>query len=686
VREADNGNALAVTADGTTTLDIGHRRLFSPAGDLPAEHRRFKPSALDVTRAHEDGYTLTRRESATGNALAWALAGADDKPHGFHAYVDRGDGGVRVWYDRKLAPLPPTSGPDDKTFAIDSIPEPAQRGSAWVRLETPSFVDTELASYLVQQQTPTPSLGGEIERKLDLLPGAARLATDVRLSEQTLLIGDGELNFRPGTSLRLADVESILLTRVTADSIEASTAGVLGELIESDADQPFKIQFQVTPKLPVASTRIALKARVFGVASNLVTFTWTFSDGTAAATGSTFSGTFAATQHDASAAGAVRPDRPPLTITLTATTPDPNDATQTLTSTASTDIALPASLWATLWEAFAPLRRAPDDVVAPGEDLITGRAPGFFPRDATIDLLKYQIAFHTAASGAGSTLKVRYKTSRTGRFRFVSPTEPGQGDTEYQLLIDLSLSGLKLSGEFGSFVAGLVKIDKVTAKLVCSQRFQACVQTSERQGKGTDTETVITSPGDDPVMLPSALCCVPVGEVDIALAEAPQVTASLTDTVRNLSMLVAALVAAGLVALAMAVLLPILAIVNPAIVVAALANAGISAIVSAVIFAGLAWLATALLEAWFVRPLILSVITDALNGDAVREGFKKSGVMTFAGEGLAEALAVRLIDQARLDGHAVAAPQRNGFDRFRPQFFEVIAVQAGRCKAKIRVL
>ncbi len=86
-----------------------------------------------------------------------------------------------------------------------------------------------------------------------------------------------------------------------------------------------------------------------------------------------------------------------------------------------------------------------------------------------------------------------------------------------------------------------------------------------------------------------------------------------------------------------------------------------------------------------MRPEIEKRIREGLTAPSVRQHLDETGILTYAGEGLAEALAVRLILQAQADGHAVDAPGFDGRDRFRPQFFEVVAVEAGRCKAKVRV-
>ena len=69
----------------------------------------------------------------------------------------------------------------------------------------------------------------------------------------------------------------------------------------------------------------------------------------------------------------------------------------------------------------------------------------------------------------------------------------------------------------------------------------------------------------------------------------------------------------------------------------------------------------------------------------VATSLREAGLMTYAGEGLSEAIAIALIRQAQADGHAVADPANEGRDRFRSPFVETIVVSEGACKAQVRV-
>ena len=546
VSEDNGGDKLVVHKGDYLTLDIGHH-LIEASKPLPDEHRRFKPFAFDLEAAHEGKFPVHRKETVTANTLACGLAGADENPHGFYAYTDMGDGGARVFYDRKLGPPSPTTEPDEKAFWVDSIPETPQAGRAWVRLAATDFVDIGLSGYIVPQQTPSPSLGSSLEQQIDSLAAAVTLGSS----------RSGTVTFRPNTDpTQPASVASIKLDREDVDEIEGAAAVPQVEPILSRTSRRFRVSLEISPVLRFASTSIKFVGNSLGIPVGAVGFTWTFSDGTAA-TGSSFTRTFAATQYDPSSAGPVTEDADPLSVTMTATTPDvfaaPNGPpSRPLVRIVRTSFPLAASLWATLWSAYLPFRK-PE-----GESPDGNKTPGFFVRTATLDLLKYNLVYETSEAGEGKKVNVTYKNKRAGRYRFVKPSVPGQGDTEYELPIDVTLSGVTLTGDFGSLLGWFVKIDKVVAQLLCTQRYQACVQTSDCRDDTDSSENAALGHERNKTMVPSALCCLPAGEVIVKKARQPKVTATFTDLARNLTLLVAALVAVGLALVVISALLPLL--------------------------------------------------------------------------------------------------------------------------------
>lgn len=107
---------------------------------------------------------------------------------------------------------------------------------------------------------------------------------------------------------------------------------------------------------------------------------------------------------------------------------------------------------------------------------------------------------------------------------------------------------------------------------------------------------------------------------------------------------------------------------------AAISLAALGLIVSALIVADLGLLLMWLFEQFVFKPWVTGVI---------REQFVRSGMLTHAAQGLAEVLAVKLIEKAIQDGHDVEPPQHRGWNRFRPHFFETIVVsESGKIRTK----
>jgi hypothetical protein len=79
--------------------------------------------------------------------------------------------------------------------------------------------------------------------------------------------------------------------------------------------------------------------------------------------------------------------------------------------------------------------------------------------------------------------------------------------------------------------------------------------------------------GDNPRMVPSALCCLPVGDTTLTL-DRLDVVCGITDEARHLTLLVAVLVAAGFAAVAAAVLVPLLIVIGPAAAITLIISGG----------------------------------------------------------------------------------------------------------------
>jgi hypothetical protein len=103
------------------------------------------------------------------------------------------------------------------------------------------------------------------------------------------------------------------------------------------------------------------------------------------------------------------------------------------------------------------------------------------------------------------------------------------------------------------------------------------------------------------------------------------------------------------------------------------------------IAAGFAWVITDLVG----PPLLSWLATDQfrkfMDSNETKCKIAKLGLLTDAGEGLAEAIARRAIQQARADGHDVADVTNSGRDRTRPQLFETIVVTDEKARVKMNL-
>ena len=103
-------------------------------------------------------------------------------------------------------------------------------------------------------------------------------------------------------------------------------------------------------------------------------------------------------------------------------------------------------------------------------------------------------------------------------------------------------------------------------------------------------------------------------------------------------------------------LLPFLLVIFLIAVVSILVAAGIGAILSALIAAGFAWVITDVVGPPLLSWLATDQFRQFMDSDDTKSKIAKLGLLTDAGEGLAEAIARKAIRQAREDGPEVSEP------------------------------
>jgi hypothetical protein len=215
-----------------------------------------------------------------------------------------------------------------------------------------------------------------------------------------------------------------------------------------------------------------------------------------------------------------------------------------------------------------------------------------------------------------------------------------------------------------------------------------------------DVETVRRfgfEPGRAFNMTPNALAAKPVDASTLNPdPDGVKVEVDLTPAASVITFLIGFVIALNLISLIVTLLLPVLlGVFGPLVII----GAPLAVLVALLASIGLAWLFIQVVHAQ-ANNLANSIARDALSSretlGTIADALDQAGVMNYAGEGLAEAIAVKAIQQA---GHAVEPPTHeqpdpdnpgsnrrpSGRERFRPQFFETIVVGPGKCRVLLRV-
>lgn len=688
----DGDRKLAITPTGSTILDINR----SPLADLMApderlpENAQFAPFNQRQAREQSPPPLQVIEPGRTGNTIGGLLAAHHDEPTSFFAYVDMGDGGGRVCYDTGFT-LQPPGPPDPKELTLDMVPEPAETGRAWVTLTQDSLLDSELAGYLWAGRS---SLASQLQEALDGLVGLLSL---LGLLQEGPLPGGGRVVLREG---ELAEqIGSLAQLELTPGSAAVLQEGLLTILpvagpFRSAGDAPFEVAFRRSLALVFVGVPITFTAVRPDPEDETLTFQWEFLRPNAAgelelfqtAEGPSATITFNAPTVPNLSLPGPQPEESEITARLTVSNPED------VQSSAEARFAVSASLWADLWSGFAPFRLLPDNSMDFDEDW--SLAPGFETRDASVALFKYRLRYLNDASFVGQRVVIDYRETHDTALRFRSGEGPRQGAVELHARLHSVIPGsadnnsgepaVVLTGTMGAIFGAVAHVERLEMALRLVRRFTPGTTTSElRDGNARSELLAETRLFRPDLMLPNALNCKPVGplSVEIDLIE-PRVRLSLLAWVAGA--VVPAIIALGLGLPALLVAGPLLVGLGLS-VGAAISLAALGLVVSVIIAAGLGLLLMWLFEQFVFKPWVTGVIREQISAGITREQFARSGMLTHAGEGLAEALAVKLIEKAIEDGYDVEPPQHRGRNRFRPQFFETVVVAENGCKAKIRV-
>ena len=682
---------------GMSVLDLGHEQIaLDAAGDsrFPVENTQFR--GLVSGEATPDGGGLIEFFFPTVNTLGGLLVAHQDAGHGLCGYVGMGDGGGRVIFDSKVDLIESTVDHSFKSLPPEVVAGPGGGGRAWITLEAVDFVPGELPGYpvpysdvmrmlgptngltlllmelLLKHFTPR-SLGGGLQPLLEVLPVAGLLAD-------------------PDPSASVDDLAAPIfdLDRDKANMIQVSLGAFLpaGEPIRSDNAQPFPAQFTIAPGPIQAESSNRFVAQVTDPAVITSAFTWTFTPTPALSIlipvnpvdmiGEDVTFTF-----PSEGTGSVR-----LRI----------DASDGRRTEINRTLRVGPSLWQTVWSTYREINT--DLPIRLGT--------------TTLELMRHVIEFCISPDGRRESVHIDYLSEHGAAFRFDAGADAQQGRTMLRLPVTLSSDG----GTFRGLLGAAVTLESAKVSLNFERPFTLGVVTSDRRSfdvmrremyaqidssparaatpDEADVETVRRlgfEPGRAFDMTPSALAAKPVGESTLRFHDL-SLEVALTPLASSVVFLVGFLIALNLIFL----------VVGPLLVGLGLLAIGLGfvAIVALAVSAGLGLLFIQLAQA-AANSVANTIARNALSSretlGTIADGLDEAGVMNYAGEGLAEAIAIKAMQKAIEDCHAVEPPTHeqpdpnnpgsnhvpSGRERFRSQFFETVVVGPGVCRVLLRV-
>jgi len=625
--------------------DIGHGLIRNPDDLVPgafAENGQFLPTdALQLSESTVGGVPGRTADNTMGGFLSIDRAAPVG---GCFAYTDMGDGGLRVVFAPDIRPLPvPPPSDSEKILRPDQVTGPPIPCDIWVQLDAADWTDADLPGYEVGAlRGADRSLGGAIERALDTMFQSFELA-----------LGDVAPN--PNNGITDADFDAVDAFRsslVPPGSVDLTAAD--GQVVT----------LTLTPGAPLRTFSFDAALQVAGATPNV---TWTLVP---------VIGPFGFIP-----AGAIFPGgipNPSLVtlggnpVTFTPSTPGAHrlsafflNAAGALTS-AFTDVDVGRLVRDMVWDLHDGVARTPD----------------YRMGDVDFSVLQYDLGFRATRAGDHERVIVGFPATRRTQWRFRG-TDGRQGEIDYRALISLSSTDMELRGlqaqvfDVASFSLAFSYARVFTpGMLMRDARFR-----DPLRGENISERPDETIRRREP-LAHAALSAKPIGDSSTP-SHTPTIDLSTRLPLVATTVIVAVLVILGATALvslvlALTTLLAMAAAAGPAGAVLAVA-------------AAVALLVLLLV----VLPLVAeSYARDQVNAQfengSIREQLDGQNLLRFGGEGLAEALARKALEQARIDGLDVPAPATNdvdgtGRDRFRGQLFQMVFVADGVCRILLRV-
>jgi len=667
-------NDWTLSDQGMTVVDIGHAKLGTdivpPAASDP-ELGQYAPFATGNYAERDDGIKI-RDTVRTRSTMGGAISVDPQHPANLFSYVDMGDGGLRVFFEQEIEPLPPPGDSRPKQLDPGAVDGPGGGNAVWIKLDNTAvgartanlpnvaapygdFLhgltgdDGQLPAALLIGLFFTPEILGNYNMPRSL---ALSLQPSLDLLPFALALGGSP----PGGSL--ADPTSLTLNAADTVTIQGFISSVVAQGPQRRSSRnPFRIAFGYRAGVIFDGDPVAFATTLLPD-DRVLDLSWDFGDGSAPVAGDNL-------VHTYPAPGSYR-------VTLTAT-----DTQSEETATVNQRITVLPTLWNTLWTTHDAVNDQSD------EDSPVQWALG----DFNVRMLRYAFGFNVDGNGGRTSVRVDYTQTNNFTYRFVdSSTPPGQGEIEVTVPIEFESDDIRLSG---GGLASWVQINSIAGRYSYTRRYTPCVATSDRRHSdvvqggelGEDIETITAGANHDG-MIGAALTAKPVGGTTLTLDDMT-VDGELTASAKNTLVLGTLITMLGLAAIFFVLVIPVLLMLFP-VAWPAIVGAGVSGIVSALVAAGLMWLIVEFIGPPAVSAVASNIINDKMqNTSQTKAGLDQQNLLMYAGEGVMESLARDAIAQAQQDGLDVANPGSFNLDRKHSYRFETIVVGDNVCRIRI---
>jgi hypothetical protein len=638
---------ITASTVGFEVWDIGHAQIGDPLEMVPdatPENAQFEPIAeLKLSTSTDVLIPPARADNTIGGHLVADLA---EKPVGFFAYTDLGDGGLRVIFAPDIPALadPPPVEPA-KALRPEQVTGPHLPCEQWVEIPAADFSASGLPQYFVGvPDLTTQSLGSSLEVPIDSIDSV----TEGARAEAGLTNEDFDK----------MDRDVILPVSMPRRDMTFTT---------TDGRH---LTVTMTPGSPVNGVPFQLDGLVDGV---LVPMTWLLTPIQPPGPGGLLP------PPPDIGAGVRVVGNPAINVIVLTSGPhllsiifDPPANAPLPDATTTIDIGV--SIQHQVWDPLQALYRELD------------------VEQLHFSFLQYEVDYNTPTGGA-RTVQINHAPERATQLRF-SGRSAEQGQVDYREKLSMSLRELPTHPPTGTVghihgpLSSVFDIKKLRVSFHYGRPFTTGMLMRDQRAANPLSQVVTEDARSDLIersdpLRHAAIGGKPIGsawmskkqdvEVDVLLAT-NLLTATLAAIVSGLTIL-------GLTSYAAT----IADLFSLAALVASWGPVGFAAgvVVAALLFVGLVYVLPRAVEG-VVRDRIRTYISSK----EVLDNLNGSPLLRFSGEGMAEAIARKALQAAIDQGLDVPAPATDpnqlGFDRFRGQTFQIVFVSNGICRVLLR--